>query len=466
MKTLRMTLAGVVTAVALTVGPTVVRAAPPTEEESFEIAARAYIYGYPLVTMEMTRRVGSNVAVPKGPHAPMGQIANLREYPSAAFKDVTAPNADTLYSSAWLDLAAEPYVLSTPDMKDRYFLLPLLDGWTNVIAAPGSRTTGGMAQTFLITGPNWKGRIPEGLKEIKSPTNLVWLLGRTYCTGTPEDYKAVWALQDQYKLVPLSAFGKPYTPPAGKVDTKIDMKTPPREQVNRLDAGAYFQLLATLLKEDPPAAADAPLIAKLARIGFVPGQDFDITRLDPAVVKGLERGHKAGLEQIGVEIKHLGKKVNGWQILFTGEYGTKYLFRAAVAYAGLGANLAKDAVYPTTDMDGHGKLLSGAKQYEITFPKGQLPPVKGFWSLTLYNAEYFFVANSLNRYNLSQRDKLQANADGSVTLFLQKDSPGKDKEANWLPTPDGDFVLMLRLYWPTEPVLDGKWSPPVVKRVK
>ena len=323
-----------------------------------------------------------------------------------------------------------------------------------------------MAQTFLITGPNWKGRIPEGLKEIKSPTKLVWLLGRTYCTGTPEDYKAVWALQDQYKFVPLSSYGKPYTPPEGKVDAKVDMKTTPREQVNLLDAGAYFKLLATLLKDNPPAVEDAPLIAKLAKVGFVPGKDFDIATLDPAVVKGLERGHKAGLEQIGVEIKHMGKKVNGWQITFTGDYGTKYLFRAAIAYAGLGANLAKDAVYPTTVMDGNGKQLNGAKKYEITFPKGNLPPVKGFWSLTMYNAEYFFVANTLNRYTLSQRDKLQANPDGSVTLFLQKDSPGKDKEANWLPAPEGDFVLMLRLYWPTESVLDGKWSPPVVKRVK
>ncbi len=207
----------------------------------------------------------------------------------------------------------------------------------------------------------------------------------------------------------------------------------------------------------------------IARIGwdrFRSALGFDITKLDPAVVKGLERGHKAGLEQIVVETKHVGKKVNGWQIVFTGDYGTKYLFRAAVAFAGLGANLAKDAVYPTSDMDGHGKPLSGAKQYEITFPKGQLPPVKGFWSLTMYNAEYFFVANNLNRYNLSQRDKLQTNPDGSVTLFLQKESPGKDKEANWLPAPDGDFVLMLRLYWPAESVLDGKLSPPVVKRVK
>jgi hypothetical protein len=208
------------------------------------------------------------------------------------------------------------------------------------------------------------------------------------------------------------------------------------------------------------------MVALMAKVGIVPGKDFDISKLDPTVAKGLERGRKAGLEQIVSEVKHGGKKVNGWQFTFTGEYGTRYLFRATVTFAGLGANLAKDAVYPVTDLDSAGKPLKGSNKYEITFPKGGMPPVKGFWSLTMYDAQYFFVANPLNRYNLSARNKLQANADGSVTLYLQKEAPGKEKESNWLPAPEGDFVLMLRLYWPDESVLDGKWQPPVVKRVK
>src|SRR5262249_20321310 len=219
-----------------------------SEEEAFKLGKQAYVYGYPLVTMEMTRRGMTNTANPKGNHAPMGQFYNSKTYPDASFRDVTAPNADTLYSTAWLDLSKEPYVLSLPDEAGRYYLVPMLSGWTDVFAVPGTRTTGTRAQKYAITGPGWTGELPEGLKQIKAPTDLVWILGRTYCTGTPEDYKAVHALQAKYALVPLSAYGKPYTPPEGKVNPAIDMKTPVREQVHQLSAGAYFDLLARLMK--------------------------------------------------------------------------------------------------------------------------------------------------------------------------------------------------------------------------
>jgi hypothetical protein len=229
--------------------------------EDFWLATDAYIYGYPLVTMEMTRRVITNVAEMQAMRGPMGQIIKARQYPDASFRDVTAPNADTLYTVAFLDVGKEPWVLSTPDMKDRYFLLPMLDGWTDVFAVPGKRTTGTGPQTYAITGPGWSGSLPSGVKQLKSPTSIVWLLGRIYCTGTPEDYAAVHALQDQFKLVPLSSYGKPYTPPPGRVDPSIDMKTAVRDQVNRMDAVAYFTLLAQLMKANPPAAADAPALA-------------------------------------------------------------------------------------------------------------------------------------------------------------------------------------------------------------
>src|SRR5580700_2371814 len=214
----------------------------PSEDEALALATDAYVYGYPLVTMEMTRRVMTNVATVEAMRAPMGQFANAREYPSAAFRDVTAPNADTLYSTAWLDLAKEPYVLSIPDEADRYYLMPMLSGWTDVFEVPGKRTTGTKAQKYAITGPGWSGTLPAGITEYKSPTAMVWILGRTYCTGTPQDYKAVHAIQDQYSVVPLSAYGKPYTPPEGKVNPKIDMKTPVRDQVDRMDAATYFTL--------------------------------------------------------------------------------------------------------------------------------------------------------------------------------------------------------------------------------
>jgi hypothetical protein len=441
------------------------------EKEALEIGVEAYIYGYPLVTMEMTRRVMTNVAKSKAKNAPMGRFANMREYPTAAFKDITAPNADTLYSVAWLNLAKEPYVLSLPDEKGRYYLMPMLSGWTDVFQVPGTRTTGTKAQTFAITGPGWQGTLPGAVKELKSPTNMVWILGRTYCTGTPADYKAVHKLQDQYKLVPLSAYGKPYTPPPGQVDPSVDMKTPVREQVNGMDAGAYFKLLAVLMKDNPPAKEDAPMVAKLAKIGLVPGQEFDPSKLDPVVAKGLQGVPNAALEKIMANFRTMATIINGWGIfLKTGLYGTNYLDRALVTAIGLGANRPQDAIYPTSEEDADGNPYDGAHKYVMHFPKGQMPPAKAFWSLTMYNAEYFFVTNPLNRYTLSSRSKFKPNKDGSVDLHIQHESPGKDKEANWLPAPKDKFVLMLRLYWPVEPpqpsIIDGSWKPPAVKKVQ
>jgi hypothetical protein len=438
-----------------------------SEKEARDLGVEAYIYGYPLVTMEMTRRVVTNVEAPKGAHAPMGQLANLREYPNASFKDVTAPNADTLYSSAFLDVTNEPYVLSLPDEAGRYYLMPMLSGWTDVFQVPGKRTTGTKPQVYAITGPGWKGTLPAGVKELKSPTGMVWLLGRTYCTGTPEDYKAVHALQDQYKLVPLSAYGKPYTPPPGTVDPSIDTKTPVRDQVNRMSAGEYFALLATLMKENPPAKADGPMLAKMRRLGIEPGKAFDASRLDPAVAKALEDVPKLGFEKIMAHYKRAGTDKNGW--VFTtkaGLYGTAYLQRALVTAIGLGANRPHDAVYPVSEAGADGKPYDGAKRYVMRFPKGQLPPANAFWSLTMYDTGYFFVDNPLNRYTLSSRSKLKPNPDGSTDLYIQKDSPGPDKESNWLPAPPGRFVLMLRLYWPREKapsILDGTWVPPAVR---
>jgi uncharacterized protein (TIGR03000 family) len=447
----------------------VAKAGNLSEAEALAIATDAYVYGYPLVTMEMTRRVMTNAVEPQGTHAPMGQFVNMREYPTAAFKEVTAPNADTLYSAAWLDLAKEPYVLSIPDPKDRYYLFPMLDGWTNVFQDPGKRTTGDKAQKYLITGPGWSGTVPEGVTEYKSPTNMVWIIGRTYCTGTPEDYKAVHAFQDQLSLVPLSAYGKDYTPPKGTVDPSIDMKTAPREQVNKMKAGDFFNLLAKLMKDNPPAKEDAAIVAKLKKIGIEPGKDFDISKLDPTVARGVEKAVKPGLEKIVGHMKDAGKAVNGWVYpVPAGVYGTDYFQRATITYFGLGANRTKDAIYPTSEKTADGKPYNGANRYTMTFPKGQLPPVDGFWSLTMYDEHYFFVENPLNRYTLSQRDQLKANDDGSVTLYIQSESPGKDLESNWLPAPKGKFVLMLRMYWPKEKepsILDGSWKPPAVALV-
>jgi len=297
------------------------------------------------------------------------------------------------------------------------------------------------------------------------------VLGRIYCTGTPADYKAVHALQDQVSAVPLSAFGKPYSPPAGKVDAAIDMKAP-RDQVNAMDGAAYFKLFAELIKANPPAAEDAPILAKLAKIGIVPGQPFDPAKLDPAVMKGVNAAVKPAQEQIASlkEAIVLGnaKLEHGW-LFFpkTGVYGTNYRNRALITYYGLGANRPQDAVYPTSEGPDILKKYSGANKYVARFEKGSFPPVNGFWSITMYDKNYFFVPNPINRYTVSGRNKFKANADGSVDLYIQNESPGKDKESNWLPAPKDEFVLMMRLYWPKETppsILDGTWKPPEVKQ--
>lgn len=437
-----------------------------TQAEALQLGTDVYVYGYPLVTTEMTRRVMTNVESVEGLRAPMGQFVNAREYPNASFRDVTAPNADTLYSSAWINVGAEPYVLQVPDEDGRFYLMPMLSGWTNIFAVPGTRTTGTKAQNFAIVGPNWKGTLPNNVKELKSPTNMVWILGRTYCTGTPEDYKAVHAIQDQYKLMPLSAFGKDYTPPKGKIDPSIDMKTPVRNQVNALSAEAYFNQLSQLLKDNPPAKEDAPMVAKMAKLGIKPGEPFHINQLDDAAQKGLEQSVKAGQEAIQKHYKKAGVDKNGWVYTTkTGTYGTDYLQRAFIAEVGLGANLPQDAIYPSTTVDSKGAKLNGANKYTMHFANGGLPPVKGFWSLTMYDDKYFFTQNALNRYTVSPRDNLKKNEDGSIDLFIQHESPGKEKESNWLPAPQGDFILMLRFYWPEETLIKGTWTPPAVVKV-
>jgi hypothetical protein len=448
------------------------------EENAFEaipLGVEAYIYGYPLVTMEYTRRGLTNVEKAEGSRAPMGQLVLMRKYPAVDDHLVTAPNADTLYTTGFINVGKEPWVLSLPDAHNRYYLFPMLDGWTDVFQVPGKRTTGTGAQTYAITGPGWKGTLPQGVKEYKSPTAIVWLLGRIYCTGTPEDYAAVHKMQNEIKLVPLSAYGKPYTPQPGKVDPSIDMKTAIRDQVNALSVDEYFTLLAKLLVDNPPADADQPMIEKMAKLGIVPGKPFDSSKLSSAAREAFSLVPKIANEKIMLWLKEgivAGdmKLENAW--LFTtktGIYGTNYIQRALITAIGLGANRPQDAVYPTSEGPSVLSSYTGEKKYVMHFKKGELPPVNGFWSLTMYDKDYFFVSNPINRQSISARQNLKPNADGSVDLYIQNESPGPGKESNWLPAPKDKFILMMRLYWPKETapsIVDGTWKIPPVKAVE
>jgi hypothetical protein len=438
--------------------------------EAVSIAVDAYIYGYPLVTFDMVRKQQTNVATPDAEHAPMGQMIKMRSYPAVDNHCCAAPNADTLYTETWLDVSKEPWIVSIPDMSDRYYIVPMLDGWSEVFNVASSPTTGAKPQTYAITGPGWSGALPQGVMEAKSPTGMVWILGRIYSTGTPEDYRVAHALQDKFSVVPLSAYGKPYTAPPGIVDPGVDMKTSVRKQVNALDIEAYFTDLARLMKTNPPTAQDAPIVARMGRIGLVPGQDFDASKLSFLDREAIRLVPKLALLEMGLHLKRQKTK-DGW-LYFTkgvGNFGTDYLVRGMANLLGPGWNRPQDAVYPLSPKDANGDEYDGAKhKYVIRFEKGQLPRAEAFWSLTMYDSDFFFVPNPINRYDLAQRDRLLTNPDGSVDLYLQSDSPGKDKEANWLPAPRGKFDLVLRIYAPRKAppsILDDTWTPPPVKHL-
>ena len=269
--------------------------------------------------------------------------------------------------------------------------------------------------------------------------------------------------------MPLSSYGKPYTPLPGEVDANFDMKTAVRDQVNALSVNDYFNYLARLMKTNPPASDDTPMVEKMKAVGLAPGQDFDSSKLgvlDKEVIKTVP---KVAQVKILEYFKQAAPPVNGWMYMTKniGVYGTDYIQRALATYIGLGANRAQDAVYPMSEKDAKGDEYDGAsKKYVLHFDKGQLPPVNGFWSLTMYDKDYFFVPNPLNRYTLSQRNKFVTNPDGSIDLYLQADSPGKAKEPNWLPAPKARFIPTMRLYWPKETppsILDGTWKPPAIK---
>ncbi|MFI5329847.1 MAG: DUF1254 domain-containing protein [Desulfobaccales bacterium] len=430
-----------------------------------QIAADAYVFGYPLVLMELTKKVLTNTSKPAAKAAPLNQFAHIQTFPRPEDQEVVRPNVDTLYSFAWLDLSREPVILHLPEMQGRYYLMQMMDAWTNVFASIGTRTTGEREGDFAIVGPKWRGALPAGVKKLQSPTNSVWIIGRTLTRG-PADYAAVHAIQAQYTLTPLSAWGRKYSPPAGKVDPDVDMQTPPVKQVAQLSAAGFFQTLAKAMKAEPPSAADAPALKKFAALGLLPGKAFNPAR--PAVAQALEAGVKQGRTSIEAQALKIGVMKNGWQIPQPpmGAYGTDYEQRATIALFGLGANLREDAVYPTAYLDQEGQQLTGKQRYVLHFDQAQLPPVKAFWSLTMYGQNTFLVANPLGRYGLGDRDPLKYNADGSLDLYLQNQSPGPEREANWLPAPAGDFNVTLRLYWPKPAVLDGAWAPPPVKRVE
>ena len=449
-------------------GATPAKAEDVTEQQAYEIGIEAYVYLHPLIMMDVTRRLSINL--PAGVKPGMGPVNifhHMRTFPPADFREVVRPNFDTLYSTAWLDLTQEPMVVSAQDTSGRYYLLPMMDMWTDVFAAPGKRTSGTKAQTYAVVGQGWKGNLPRGMERIEAPTPYVWIIGRTQTNG-PKDYQAVHRVQDGYKITPLSQWGKKVAVEQFKSDPTVDMKTQPIQQVAAMTAARYFSYGAELMKVNPPHVTDWSILARLKRIGILPGKSFDLTEASPAVQAGLERAAADAPPLLKTLLPTLSPVVNGWVMNTSsmGVYGNFYTMRAVVAMIGLGAIQPQDAIYPMNLTDADGDPLEGSKRYVLHFSRAELPPVDAFWSVTMYDATHYQVANALNRFAVGDRDDLKYNPDGSLDIYIQHESPGKDKESNWLPSPaKGVLSVTMRLYVPKPKVLDGRWAPPAIKKV-
>ncbi len=428
-------------------------------------AIEAYIYGYPLVLMEVTKRM----MLASGSR--LNQFLNERSFPTSQYTTIVRPNVDTLYSMAWLDLSIEPLILSLPDTNQRYYLMELLDAWTNVFASIGKRTTGSQAGAFAITGPGWNGMLPEGIIQVESPTDTVWIIGRTQTNG-PQDYPIVHAIQNNFVLILLSClshwgWGKPSAPYSGNDSGKNPRNINPADQIAKMDAASFFQTMMLAMNMNPPWIADPQMERKLLALDLIPGQTFNFGGLPSPVKRVLQYAVAYGPILIQAEAgkAYLANNRNGWTVLRSGMgfYGADYLKRAVIAMTGIGANLPQDSVYAPAFMDADGKPLTGNNTYLIHFENGRLPPVNAFWSITLYNEQGFLAENPFHRYAVSPHlSPLHYNADGSLDILIGNEIPEKNMLTNWLPAPAGPFNLILRMYWPEREILNGEWNPPPI----
>ncbi|MGA8273729.1 MAG: DUF1254 domain-containing protein [Candidatus Sulfotelmatobacter sp.] len=421
-----------------------------------DIVQRAYIYAYPLVLLEATRGA-----------MPVNRFTHVPQFPRPDSRQVIRPNADTLYSTAWLDLSKEPILIHVPDSGGRFYLLQFMDAWTETFADPGKRTTGTAEAWFAIVGPHGTGKLPEHVTRFDASTNFVWLLGRTQTNG-PSDYENVRAFQHGMRIMPLSAY------PNGeqKLGSALAFGTAaagtPPDRVKAMSPFDFFAAFAKAMKANPPHTADAAMVRELVRIGIVPGQDFDASKLTPDQLQALNEGARSASAWLEGLTSTVASTKPGWSAfqLTLGRYGTNYRARAGTARLAIGANLPEDAIYVSSLADATGQALNGLMRYRMHFEKSDLPSVRAFWSITAYDQGGYFIANPINRYAIGDRDPLKFNADGSLDLYIQDQNPGPDHESNWLPSGDGPFNLTIRLYWPGVAILDGSWRPPALERLR
>jgi len=424
------------------------------------LSYEAALYVYPLVLMDVTRLQARNTPAGSKPGGgPPNQFHHIRTFPTADFRGVVRPNFDTLYSSAWLDLTSGPVIVHVSDTNDRYYMLPMLDMWTDVFANPGKRTTGTAQQDFIVAGPGYGGALPADLPVISAPTPHVWVIGRIQTNG-PSDYPNVHKVQDGFGITVLGP-GVDHA-----IDAGYDTATEPLRVVNGMNPLDFFGYAADLLAVNRPHPTDFSILARIAGMGIIAGKSFRPDDFDAQQRSEIAAGWSAALQDIITSAATVGAHVNRWTIIKdnVGVYGNGYLQRALIALAGLGANPPEDAVYPLLIADTDGEPITGEHKYVLHFDADQLPPVSAFWSVTMYDGEGYQVANEINRIAIGDRDPLTYNADGSLDLYLQHANPGPARATNWLPAPRGPLGVTMRLYAPNRSVLDGTWSPPPVRK--
>jgi hypothetical protein len=436
------------------------------EQYAYSLGVQAYIYAGPLLYLTQLRYKWTTDAN-SFPYTPLNRLYHFRNIADATYKDGGSPNNDTLYSWGFLDLSKEPVVLVHPDMGQRYFTFEMADMYSNNFGYVGKLTTGSKAGAFLVAGPGWSGQKPDDVREvIRSRTPYALVFGRTYVEG-PDDVAAVNKLQDQYRVVPLSLWGKAGStlPENRDVWAPFDRKTDPLADWKTIDRA---------MAENPPAAKDKQPLEMFATVGIGPGLIEVLDKLDPASKRGLGRASAGGWAMIeGMLTSGVSNKIiNGW--LFPpptlgrqGAVDDDFRGRAVCSIGGIICNDAAEAIYVVAFTDVDGQPLAGANRYTLSFEKGALPPAKEFWSLTMYDPAHNLVDNPINRYAIRDRTPgIKHESDGSTILYLQSTSPGPDKESNWLPTPKkGAFSMALRTYGPGESIIKQTWLPPTVKMV-
>ena len=429
-------------------------AEPADADAVWELVAEAYTYAFPLVLTDATRTLSTNTDGTVQGRAPINQINHVKKLADASFRTVVTPNVDTVYSQAWLDIGAEPMIYVLPE-TDRFCNVQVLDAWTNTAAVLDG------AGAYAIALPGWEGELPEGVTRVDVPTSAVWTIARVLLSGS-EDLPNVYAIQEQMRLLPLSAYaaGGDYAAPAGTYSSEIEYV--PVNRVLSMTPAEFFNTANALMQINPPAEADAPLMEKLAAINVGAGMTFDASILGEDAAERWTQMLKELRAAFSAESARYAQKLGQW-IYFgrpIGDFGTAYTYRAMVALVGLGANTVDVAIYPKTGVDETGAALTGEKTYVLHFET--LPPTLegGFWSVTAYNEENFLIDNPIDRYCVNDRSGLHRNPDGSIDITLSKEAPADT--TNWLPVGEGDFHLFLRIYKPDAAALTD-WQPPVVR---